>query len=112
MADNLLVVGEPTGGTRRRSVLQHFGPASYTQMTTGPVAGGDILKASAFGLTTLETVKCDAAQDGVHAVAAVTISAEPSQVTLAWFTTLARSAQVGGATNLSAVSVMIEATGL
>lgn len=113
MADILIAVGEPSGGARRRSILQHFGPVSYTQLTFGPVAAGDIVTAAQLGLKTIESVSVsDAADDGVHGVIAVLVGTEPTQVFLGWYTTITLAAQVNGAVNLSALSCRIDATGL
>lgn len=93
----------------------HLGPASYTQVTPGsPPTGGDTLYAAEFGLKFFDSVEVQGLDDtgtyGAHAVWPGNISGQPTSVKLFWFTA-AGGAEVGGATDLSAKSLRIRATG-
>lgn len=108
--------GFPAGGFGDRyvSVIDHPGPASYTQVTTGPLAGGDVVTAAEFGLKSFSHVGVmGLSNDGVNEVLAcpaVSSKGEITTVTLEWFVAATR-AQVAGAVNLTAKTVRLFAIG-
>ncbi len=90
----------------------HAGPASYTQVTTGPLAGGDTVYASDFGLKYIESLDGGITADGLYRVEVIMpVSGPATSVTLRW-TVVATGAQVAGAVNLSASIVNLIAVGL
>jgi hypothetical protein len=63
----------------RASVFAHTGPASYTQMTTGPLAGGDTVEAVEAGMTFFDAViPIGLSDSGVYRVEAVAPVGNPS----------------------------------
>ena|SRR5579872_2439517 len=101
-------------GSRRISVIDHVGPASYTQVTVAtPPTGGDIVQASEFGLKYLEAVLVEGSDNGAYDGAAFPLSGQlqPStSVALEWITAHT-GAEVAGATNLSARTMRLLAIG-
>jgi hypothetical protein len=66
-------------GAHRFSVFAHTGPASYTQMTTGPLAGGDTVNAVEAGVKFLDAViPVGLSDSGVYRVEAVAPVGNPS----------------------------------
>ena len=109
--------GFPAGGFGDRyvSCVDHFGPASYTQVTTGtPPTGGDSISAAEFGLKALSMVWADGLSDNgqfnVLCSPGNSNRGEPTTWFLEWVTA-ATGAQVAGATNLSARSIRLFAIG-
>lgn len=94
----------------------HAGPASYTQVTPGsPPTGGDTLQASELGLKFFDSVEVqgtDATGEytALPIFSGTNIDLQPTSVKLVWIT-VAGGAEVAGATNLSAKTLRIRATG-
>jgi hypothetical protein len=110
---NTILPGYPMPlGEKYLVIFDHTGPKSYTQFSAG--AGGDIIKASDLGMggfdsileTTLDTTAVNSVQE-IYTLGGFG-NAVP-QVSLEWFTSAAQTAQVTGATDLSAKSVRITA---
>lgn len=97
-------------GNRMVSIIDHVGPASYTQITTGsPPTGGDVVTAAEFGLKSLSQVLAPLSDDGTYNVEAtlgLALGQEASQARLMWITANT-GAQAAGATNLSARSIRL-----
>lgn len=90
----------------------HAGPSSYVQLTTGPLAGGDVLQAVDFGLKFFEHVSAGLSSDGVNRVEVVNPTDAPvTSVRLRWVV-VATGAQVAGAVDLSGSVVNILAIGV
>ena len=88
----------------------HAGPASYTAVTTGPLAGGDTLTAAELGLVYIEHVFTGITSDGLYRVEVMNPTAVPvTSVKLRW-TVMATGVQAG-AINLSASLVNLLAIG-
>lgn len=111
--------GYPTiVGDHYLSVFSHTGPASYTQMTTGPLAGGDAVTAREAGLETFDAVHPVGLSDsGVYRVEGVApvgnpsndpVAARASSWRLRWVV-VATGAEVAGGVNLSAQRVRLTA---
>lgn len=103
-------------GDRWQSVVNHIGPASYTQVTPGsPPTGGDVLYASACGLKFIQAV-IGLAMDstGTYIVCGIPAANSPgleqTSVILRWFTA-ASMTEVAGATNLSGKNVVLTVIG-
>lgn len=97
------------------SIVDHKGPASYTQITPGsPPTGGDQITAAEFGLKYIDMLWGGAlSDDGTYEVEGspgIASAAEPSKWFLMWITANT-GAQVAGATNLSARSIRLCAIG-
>jgi len=105
-------------GDRPYAILDHAGPASYTQVTTGtPPTGGDPVTPATFGLTCpLEGIfMVGASTNGQYGVVAIQTTAYSKGAgnatwTLLWYT-LATGAQAAATTNLSAQQVRLIAFG-
>ena len=111
MADTRVSSFPQGWGNRLVSFVQHAGPASYAQVTTGPVAGGDVVSAQAFGLKRLTAVfSSGITDDGLYRVEAISTTGDPTSVTLRW-TVVSTGSQVAGAVNLSASKVKLFAIG-
>lgn len=67
-----------SNGSHRETVVAHRGPASYTQMTAGPVAGGDTLQAVEGGLKHIDFVAGGLSDSGTYRVECVPAAANPS----------------------------------
>lgn len=114
MADTI-VKGYPLSiGGKIYSVVDHTGPASYTQVTTGATpSGGDVIQAAAFGMKYIESIEIDGDSTAVYDI----VPASPPDALprtswiLRWFTAAGRG-EVAGATNLSASHVRICVTGI
>jgi hypothetical protein len=103
-------------GSKKMGVIVHAGPASYTQVTTGPLAGGDLtVGPEDFGLSTIEAIDAGITSDGLFRVEPVMPVTGPvtrgNKITLRW-TVVATGAQVAALFNLSGSSVNIQAFGL
>ena len=106
-------------GSHRASVFPHTGPASYTQMTTGPLAGGNTVEAVEAGLTFFDAViPIGLSDSGVYRVEAVAPVGNPSTgdgaASQTWklrWVVVATGAEVAGAFNLSAQVVRLFALG-
>jgi hypothetical protein len=106
LSSTKLLPGYPQAcGGGLMSILDHIGPASYTQVTPGsPPTGGDVLTAAECGLKFIDAVSGQLSDDATYeAEASMTVNnaGEVTQVRLLW-QTAATGAQVAGATNLSA----------
>jgi hypothetical protein len=101
------------GGAKSCGLLPngHKGPASYTQVTTGPLAGGDVLQAADFSLTWLENVNTGITADGLYYVDAIMPVTGPFKSVILYWSVVATGAQVAGGINLSASIVNLMATG-
>jgi hypothetical protein len=101
-------------GSRVYSVIDHVGPASYTQITPGsPPTGGDVVKASEFGLRFISAVYAGLSDDGTYNVEAsmgIAGGQEVTQATLIWIVAHT-GAEAAGAANLSARSIRLFAIG-
>lgn len=107
-------------GAHRASVIGHAGPASYTQLTAAPVAGGDTVEAKAAGLKYLDALlPCGLSDSGTYRVEAVVSAGHPTTnkaaapsptFKLRWVV-VATGAEVAGAVNLSAEVVRLFALG-
>lgn len=70
--------GYPTSwGSSRASVFPHAGPASYTQITYGPLANGDLVHASEAGLKYLDGLDGGATDSGNFSVIAIPTQPSP-----------------------------------
>jgi hypothetical protein len=115
--------GQQTLNSKKIALCDHYGPASYTQITPGtPPTGGDTISAKACGLNSIEQVICAGDSTGTY-----TLIAFPQKVTTAgpmggtgadasvqckWVTLTAGGlVETAGSTNLSAVSVRIMVIG-
>jgi hypothetical protein len=107
-------------GAHRGSVFAHRGPASYTQLTTGPLAGGDTVTAAEAGLKYVDAVHSVGLSDsGTYRVEGVAPVGNPSTNKQAahassWklrWTVVATGAQVAGAVDLSAETIRLTAIG-
>src|SRR3990167_9066899 len=66
-------------GVHRGAVFAHTGPASYTQMTTGPLAGGDTVEALEAGIKFFDSViPIGFSDSGVYRVIGVAPVGNPS----------------------------------
>ena len=66
-------------GAHRACVFSHAGPASYTQMTTGPLAGGNTVQAVEAGIKYFDAViPVGLSDSGVYRVEAVAPVGNPS----------------------------------
>jgi hypothetical protein len=116
MATDVLTKGSPWGtGAKQKGILKHYGPASYTVVTTGTApAGGDSVSASQFGLKVIESLSISGDNTGAYFVVAVpdtnTSGLAGNTYILRWFTAVG-AVEVVATTNLSASFVKIEATG-
>ena len=107
-------------GAHRGSVFAHIGPASYTQMTKSPVAGGDTVEAVEAGLKFFDAViPVGMSDSGDYWVMAVAPAANPSDSKtgapattwrLQWFLS-ASFTEVTGAVDLSAEVVRLFGVG-
>ena len=107
-------------GAHQGSVFRHAGPASYTQMTTGPLAGGDTVDAGEAGLQFFDAVIAVGLSDsGVYRVEGVAPVGNPSTNNRAahaptWrlrWVVVSTGAEVAAAFNLSAQTVRLFAIG-
>lgn len=104
-------------GSKKLSVLPntHAGPASYTQVTTGPLAGGDAVYPEDFGLSWIDNIDGGITSDGLYRVEPIMPTSGPvkrgTAITLRW-TVVSTGNQVNAAVNLSASSVNMIAVGL
>lgn len=109
--------GFPTSiGSQWLGIGPHSGPASYTQVTTGPVAGGDSVLATELGMKFINAIQGGFTDDGLYRVDPIPAgSTDPngamSSVTLRW-TVVATGAQVAGAVDLSGSVVRLQAIGI
>lgn len=116
-----LIGGYPTIiGDHRASVFAHTGPASYTQMTTGPLAGGDTVTVAEAGIRFFDAViPIGLSDSGVYRVEAVAPVGNPSTDGQAahastWklrWVVVATGAEVNALTNLSGQTVRLFAVG-
>ena len=98
-------------GAKNLSIVPHAGPASYTQVTTGPLAGGDVVQAAEFGLKWIERINAGMTSDGLYTVQAFNQTNGPvTSIILRWVV-VSTGNQVAGAVNLSGSSVLLEAIG-
>ena len=112
-----VLAGYPTIiGDHKLGGIGHTGPASYTQMTTGPLAGGDTVTAREFGLQTLDGVfPVGLSDSGVYRVEGVAPVGNPSIDNVAarataWrlrWVVVATGAEAAGALDLSAQTVRL-----
>ncbi len=109
--------GYPTSiGSRLLSIFGHAGPTSYTPVTTGPVAGGDLVYATEGGLKFIDSLESAITDDGLYRVEVIpagTSDAMPqgaTSVRTRW-TVVATGVEVAGAVNLSASVVRLTAIG-
>jgi hypothetical protein len=101
-------------GSRIIGMIDHVGPASYTQVTTGsPPTGGDSVKASEFGMKYISAVFAGISDDGQYNVEAsptLTSGQEATSFQLIWMVAHT-GAEVTGTTNLSGRSIRLFAIG-
>lgn len=117
---NVLADYPDSFGAHRASAFAHTGPASYTQVTTAPLAGGDTVTAREAGLKYFDAVFAVGLSDsGLYRVEGVAPIGNPStnksaahaaNWTLRW-TVVATGVQVAGAFNLSGETVRLFALG-
>lgn len=107
-------------GAHKGSVFSHTGPASYTQVTTGPLAGGDTVTAVEAGMKFFDIVLATGLSDsGLYRVEAVAPVANPTTNKQAahapsWrlrWVVVATGSQVAAAFNLSGQTVRLFAVG-
>lgn len=110
--------GFPTSiGSQWLSVGPHSGPASYTQVTTGPIAGGDSVAALDLGMKFINSIQGGITDDGLYRVEPIPVgSGDPvgapmSSVRLRW-TVVATGAQVAAAFDLSGSVIRLQAIGI
>ena len=106
--------GYPTTlGSKRLALLPNRrpGPSAYTQVTTGPLAGGDVVNAVDFGFKFIENIDGGITSDGLFRVEPIMADAPAKSVILRW-TVVATGAQVAGAFNLSASFINLIALGI
>lgn len=115
------VSGYPTIiGDHKLSVFAHQGPASYVQMTTGPLAGGDTVTVAEAGLHSFDAViPIDLSDSGLYRVEGVAPVGNPSTnpqgaMATAWklrWVVVATGAEVAAEVDLSAQTVRLQAVG-
>ena len=94
-------------GDRWFTLLNHFGPASYTQVTPGTSpSGGDVITAQACGLKFIQAVFADLDNTGAYNVQGLTVVGDGTSAILRWLNATGGT-EVAGATNLSASSVRV-----
>ncbi len=115
--------GSQVLNSKKIVLADHYGPASYVQVTPGtPPTNGDGISAAALGLNSIEAVVCMGNSTGAYVLVAF-----PQQVTTAgqligtgadktvkcaWYTLTAGGlVETAASTNLSAVSCRILAIG-
>jgi hypothetical protein len=109
----------PLGGGKYLSIIDHQGPASYTQVTTGtPPSGGDQISAQMFGLKWLDAVWVEGADaTGAYLVVPVDLAnLNHTFAILRWFalstTTPGVGAEVSGnSTALASLHIRVCAIG-
>ncbi len=115
MADTLIKGFPQSDGGKIESVIDHTGPASYTQVSTGTSpTGGDQVSAATFGMKYIEELTATMDNTGVYiplAFKSGTDALGAATWILRWFTA-ATMAEVAGATNLSASHVRLHAIGV
>jgi hypothetical protein len=99
-------------GAKRFSVAVHVGPAAYSQVTTGPLAGGDVLSAKELGLEWIEHIQAGFTSDGLFSVEPVNPTAVPAKSVILRWKVVSTGNQVAGAFNLSGSSVNLTAIGI
>jgi len=110
-ASTLLLPGFPVSvGANIMSILDHKGPASYTQLGVAtPPTGGDVLTAAECGMKYIDAVSSQLSDDGQYSVDATETIGGASEVVLVrliWM--IAHTgAEAAGAANLSARTVRI-----
>ena len=114
MSDKLIDGYPQAVGAKLEAVVQHTGPASYTQVTDGaqgsPATGVDVLTAQACGFGFIEDVQPGVSIDGKYQVIPIITSSGPqTQVILAWYAL--DSTQVAAATNLANTSARLRVRG-
>lgn len=106
LADGIIpgIFGNFNGG-----IISWTGPSSYTQVTPGsPPTGGQSIPATAFGLKFLDCIICVSLDaTGTYNVDPIVIKPGGATTAILLWTTAATGAQVSGATNLSAISVVL-----
>jgi hypothetical protein len=114
MADTVIRGFPQSDGAKIESVLDHIGPASYTQVSTGAtVTGGDVVSAAAFGLKWLDYVDASMDSTGVYTPLPIINAADPierTQVTLRWMTA-SGATEAAALANLSSSHVRLRAVG-
>ena len=76
---NVLADFPDSFGAHKASVFAHTGPTSYTQMTTGPLAGGDTVTVAEAGVKFFDAViPIGLSDSGVYRVEAVAPVGNPS----------------------------------
>lgn len=97
-------------GSKRAQVALVVGPASYTQVTTGaPPTGGQIIRASDYGLKFIDMAWAAVSDDGQYEVVLTpaTAIATAQQTWIAIWKVAHTGAEATGATNLSARTVRV-----
>lgn len=101
-------------GNKSISVIDHAGPSSYTQVSTGtPPTGGDIVQASEFGLKWLDAVLVEGSDNGQYDGTTFPLAGQfqPStSVALLWVVAHT-GAEANSATNLSARTMRLVGIG-
>lgn len=107
-------------GAHRAAAFYHTGPASYTQMTTGPLAGGDVVEAVEAGITFFDVcIPVGLSDSGVYRVEGVAPVGNPStnkqaahaRTWLLRWVVVATGAQAAAELDLSAQTVRLFAVG-
>lgn len=112
LSASLVLPDFPMGvGNRMMSILDHKGPASYSQLAIGtPPTGGDVLTAAECGLKFITAISAQIDSTGTWAVdTSMTIGGAAdgvTQVRLAWIV-LSTGLQAAGAANLSTGTVRL-----
>jgi hypothetical protein len=117
---NRPIYGYPDAfGAHHFSVFPHSGPASYTQMTDTPVAGGDTARPAEAGMKRFDWVGMGLSDSGTYRVEGVCPAASPSDEpnggqaaswVLRWVV-IATGAEAANALDLSAETVRLAAVG-
>lgn len=115
MADTVLKGYPQSEGGKIGSVIDHTGPASYTQVTTGATpTGGDSIGAVSFGMKYIEAIEGSMDNTGVYVALPIKVGTDALGATtwiLRWFTA-ATMAEVAGAVDLSAKHIRLRAIGV
>lgn len=102
-------------GNRRIAVIDHPGPASYTQVSVAtPPTGGDSVQAVEFGLKSLDAVLVMGSDNGQYDGTAFPVSGQlqPSTSVILEWVVAHTGAEVSAATNLSARTMRLVGIGL
>ncbi len=115
--------GQQVLNSKKIVLCDHYGPASYVQVTTGsPPTNGDSISAKACGLNSIEAVFCQGDSTGLYTLVAFSAkvtttgmmigTGADATVKCAWYTlTPGGLVETAASTNLSAIAVRIMVIG-